>query len=130
MLRRRGGGFQFRTFLTFYSLLSSDELITHEPRDNIKDGDVIQLVHGLSGRALNSHDIAAPVSPYNQEVSCYIDYNISMVAQNFWQVKLLNGDDTGGYWHAINSRLQLIHLNSSQALKVSLNVFAFIRNGL
>ncbi|XP_017492866.1 PREDICTED: protein O-mannosyltransferase 1-like, partial [Rhagoletis zephyria] len=96
-----------------------DELITHEPRDNIKDGDVIQLVHGLSGRALNSHDIAAPVSPYNQEVSCYIDYNISMVAQNFWQVKLLNGDDTGGYWHAINSRLQLIHLNSSQALKMS-----------
>lgn len=95
------------------------ELITQEPRDNIKDGDIIQLVHGLSGRALNSHDIAAPMSPHNQEVSCYIDYNISMVAQNLWQLKLLNPDDTNGYWHAINSRAQLVHVNSSQALKLS-----------
>lgn len=66
------------------------------------------------------------MSPYNQEVSCYIDYNISMAAQNLWQVKLLNPDDTNGYWHAINSRVQLIHINSSQALKVFLfNLFSF-----
>ena len=90
----------------------------HESHDNIKNGDIVQLVHGLTGRTLNSHDIAAPMSPYNQEVSCYIDYNISMVAQNLWQVKLLNPDDTNGYWHAINSRVQLIHINSSQAIKV------------
>lgn len=100
-------------------------MITHEPRDNIKNGDIIQLVHGLSGRALNSHDIAAPMSPYNQEVSCYIDYNISMLAQNFWQIKLLNPDDTDNYWHAINSRVQLIHVNSTQALKVNLKSFLF-----
>lgn len=95
-----------------------DDLITHEPRDIIKDGDIIQLVHGLSGRTLNSHDIAAPMSPYNQEVSCYIDYNISMPAQNLWRVKLHNADETDRYWHAIKSRAQLIHVDSNQALKV------------
>ena len=108
--------FGINLIFIFFSL--SDDLITHEPRDNIKNGDIIQLVHGLSGRTLNSHDIAAPMSPYNQEVSCYIDYNISMPAQNLWRVKLLNSDDTSDYWHAINSRVQLIHINSSQALKV------------
>ena len=58
-----------------------------EPLDRIQHGDIIQLVHGLTHRALNSHDVAAPVSPHNQEVSCYIDYNISMSAQNLWKVK-------------------------------------------
>lgn len=32
------------------------------------------------------HDVAAPLSPHSQEVSCYIDYNISMPAQNLWRV--------------------------------------------
>ena len=40
-----------------------------------------------------------------QEVSCYIDYNISMPAQNLWKVELLNGKDTGGVWHAIVSQV-------------------------
>ena len=34
----------------------------------------------------SSHDVAAPVTPQNQEVSCYIDYNVSMPAQNLWRV--------------------------------------------
>ena len=34
----------------------------------------------------SSHDVAAPLNPANQEVSCYIDYNISMAAQNLWKV--------------------------------------------
>lgn len=76
-------------------------------------------MHGLSSRTLNSHDIAAPMSPYNQEVSCYIDYNVSMPAQNLWRVRLVNGKDTGGLWHAIRSRVHLVHVNTSQALKLS-----------
>lgn len=96
-----------------------DELVVTEPNDKIKDGDLIQLIHGLTGRALNSHDVASAMSPYSQEVSCYVDYNISMPAQNVWRVKLYNPTDTNGYWHTINSRLQLIHLNSSLALRFS-----------
>jgi len=34
--------------------------------DGIRHGDIIQLVHGMTSRALNSHDVAAPVSPQNQ----------------------------------------------------------------
>ena len=45
-----------------------EDLAVHEPLDSIKDGDVVQLVHGMTHRALNSHDVAGPMSPHNQEV--------------------------------------------------------------
>lgn len=96
-----------------------DEIVVHEPLERIRNGDVIQLVHGMTGRLLNSHDVAAPMSPQHQEVSCYIDYNISMPSQNLWKVHLLNPEETGGNWHTIRSIVNLVHLNSSQALKFS-----------
>jgi len=43
--------------------------------DGIKHGDIIQLVHGMTSRALNSHDVAAPVSPQNQ-VYFYLNYTV------------------------------------------------------
>lgn len=95
-----------------------NNLVVSQPVDAIKHGDIIQLVHGLSSRALNSHDVAAPMSPHNQEVSCYIDYNVSMPAQNLWRVEIINREQ-GDIWYTIQSRIRLIHVNSSQALKFS-----------
>ena len=96
-----------------------DDVVVYEPLERIVDGDVIQIVHGMTGRLLNSHDVAAPMSPQHQEVSCYIDYNISMPSQNLWKVHLINSEETGGVWHTIRSLVHLIHVNSSQALKFS-----------
>lgn len=96
-----------------------EELAVQEPIDSIQHGDIIQLVHGMTHRALNSHDVAAPVSPHNQEVSCYIDYNISMASENLWRVDIVNKDTVGDVWHTINSQVRLIHVNTTQALKYS-----------
>jgi len=96
-----------------------ESLVVSEPVDTIKHGDIIQLVHGMTHRALNTHDVAAPVSPNNQEVSCYIDYNISMPAENMWKVDIINRDTAGDVWHTINSQIRLIHVNTTQALKFS-----------
>lgn len=85
--------------------------------DTIKDGDEVQIVHGLTSRALNSHDVAAPVSPQSQEVSCYIDYNISMPGQLLWRVEILNKEDEGIYWHAIKSQVRLVHVTTNTALR-------------
>jgi dolichyl-phosphate-mannose-protein mannosyltransferase len=85
--------------------------------DYIKDGDEVQIVHGLTSRALNSHDVAAPVSPSSQEVSCYIDYNISMPAQILWKVEILNKEEEGVYWHAIKSQVRLLHVTTNTALR-------------
>ena len=46
-----------------------EDLAVHEPLDVIRNGDVIQLVHGMTHRALNSHDVAAPMTPHCQ-VNC------------------------------------------------------------
>uniref|UniRef100_A0A0K2V1T9 Protein O-mannosyltransferase 1 n=1 Tax=Lepeophtheirus salmonis TaxID=72036 RepID=A0A0K2V1T9_LEPSM len=97
-----------------------DDLAVHEPLDVVKDGDVIQLVHGLTHRALNSHDVAAPMSPHNQEVSCYIDYNISMHTENLWKVNIANPPAAGEkLWYSIGSQVRLIHHTTGQALKYS-----------
>ena len=41
-----------------------------------------------------------------QEVSCYIDYNISMASENEWKVDIVNTHMTGSdRWHAINSQV-------------------------
>ncbi|KAK9510733.1 hypothetical protein O3M35_005460 [Rhynocoris fuscipes] len=96
-----------------------NNLVVTSPPDSIKHGDIIQLVHGITGRALNSHDVSAPMSPHNQEVSCYIDYNISMPAQNLWKVDIINRENEGNVWHTIQSQVRLIHVNSSQALRYS-----------
>lgn len=96
-----------------------EALIVNEPIDYIKHGDVVQIVHGMTHRALNSHDVAAPMSPNNQEISCYIDYNISMAAENHWRIDIINRETAGDVWHTINSQIRLIHVNTSQAMKFS-----------
>ncbi|XP_071487329.1 protein O-mannosyl-transferase 1-like [Diadema antillarum] len=90
-----------------------------DPPRPVRHGDIIQLVHGMTGRRLNSHDVAAPMSPQFMEVSCYIDYNISFPAQDLWKVEIVNGDTQGNVWNAIHSHIRLIHVNTSQAIKLT-----------
>lgn len=95
------------------------DLVVGDTPDMIKDGDVIQLVHGITARALNSHDVAAPVSPHCQEVTCYIDYNVSMSAQILWKVEIINKETEGSTWHAITSQIRLVHVHTGFALRFS-----------
>nr|CAG4638251.1 EOG090X015P [Cyclestheria hislopi] len=92
------------------------DLAVAAPLDKIHHGDLIQLVHGITGRTLNTHNVAAPASPTKQEVSCYIDHNVSMPAQDIWRLEITNRDDVGDIWHAIESNVRFIHLNTSAAV--------------
>lgn len=38
-----------------------------------------------------------------QEISCYIDHNVSMPAQDIWRVEIVNRDEVGDVWHALES---------------------------
>jgi hypothetical protein len=46
-----------------------------------------------------------------QEVSCYIDYNVSMPAQNLWRVEIINKDQVGDVWHTIESLVCILHFS-------------------
>lgn len=73
---------------------------TSDPEDNrtevssdyttlIKSGDTIRLIHKDTGCLLHSHAIAAPVSKYQYEVSCYADLDHSD-EKDEWVVEVQN----------------------------------------
>ncbi|XP_063358318.1 protein O-mannosyltransferase 1 [Cydia amplana] len=94
-------------------------LAVARPPDAVRHGDVVQLLHGITSRALNSHDVAAAASPQSQEVSCYIDYNVSMPAQNLWRVEIINRASEEATWDSIRSLVRLVHERSGAALRFS-----------
>ncbi|XP_057317466.1 protein O-mannosyl-transferase 1-like [Hydractinia symbiolongicarpus] len=96
----------------------SDDLKVNFPPVFVKNGDIIHLVHGTTGRGLNSHDVAAPLNPQLMEVSGYVDHNVSMDGQFGWRLEIVNPDPSG-LWKAIESQIRLVHVNTSASLRVS-----------
>ncbi|XP_055056209.2 protein O-mannosyl-transferase 1 isoform X2 [Misgurnus anguillicaudatus] len=94
-------------------------LVVNSPPKPVRHGDVIQLVHGMTSRYLNTHDVAAPMSPHLQEVSAYIDFNVSMLAQNLWRVDITNRESDREIWKTILSEVRFVHVNTSAVLKLS-----------
>ena len=82
----------------------------------LKDGDVIRLVHETTGRNLHSHNIPAPLSKLNNEVSCY--GNATIGDQNdYWMVEVVDDLHRGSpekfeRIHSLTTRLRLRHLAS------------------
>ncbi|ERE71240.1 protein O-mannosyl-transferase 1-like protein [Cricetulus griseus] len=95
------------------------QLVVNNPPRPVRHGDIVQLVHGMTTRLLNTHDVAAPLSPHSQEVSCYIDYNISMPAQNLWRLDIVNRESSRDTWKTILSEVRFMHVNTSAILKLS-----------
>ncbi|XP_061459847.1 protein O-mannosyl-transferase 1 isoform X1 [Rhineura floridana] len=95
------------------------QLVVSNPPRPVRHGSIVQLLHGITTRYLNTHDVAAPLSPHSQEVSCYIDYNISMPAQNLWRVEIVNRESDTDVWKTILSEVRLVHVNTSAVLKLS-----------
>ncbi|XP_004713302.1 protein O-mannosyl-transferase 1 isoform X1 [Echinops telfairi] len=95
------------------------QLVVSNPPRPIRHGDTVQLVHGMTARLLNTHDVAAPLSPHAQEVSCYVDHNISMPAQNLWRLEIVNRDTDRDVWKTIMSEVRFVHVNTSAILKLS-----------
>ncbi|RUS87081.1 hypothetical protein EGW08_005157 [Elysia chlorotica] len=98
---------------------SRQSLMVDDPPTVVKHGDIVQLVHGITSRTLNSHDVAAPLTPNNQEVSCYVNYNVSMPAQDLWRVDIVNRESDDETWQTIKSQVRLVHVNTSAALKTT-----------
>ncbi|XP_031440762.1 protein O-mannosyl-transferase 1 [Clupea harengus] len=95
------------------------DLVVSSPPRAVHHGDTIQLLHGMTSRYLNTHDVAAPMSPHAQEVSCYVDFNVSMQVQNLWRVDILNRESERETWKTILSEVRLVHVNTSAVLKLS-----------
>lgn len=55
----------------FYPNRQQPEYDPEAPPKFVADGDVLRLIHSQTGRNLHSHEVAAPVTKSDREVSCY-----------------------------------------------------------
>ena len=81
-------------------------------------GESIKLMHGMTGRLLNSHDVAAPLSPQLQEVSAFVDHKIGMKPETIWKISILNREKIDAEWNALENEIQFVHEKSEQILRV------------
>ena len=62
----------------FYPNRSQPEFDPEAPLRYVADGDVLRFVHSQTGRNLHSHDVSAPITKADKEVSCYGNTTVVM----------------------------------------------------
>lgn len=83
----------------------------------VKNGDIIRLIHNLTGRALHSHRVQAPLNKNDYEVSAYgaIEYEDP---NDLWQVEIVRDTRTGDpIIRALSTRFRLKHVETGCYLK-------------
>lgn len=73
----------------FYPPRGQPDFNPEEDPRFVGDGDVIRLIHTQTGRNLHSHDIPAPVSKSQKEVSCYGNLTVGD-EKDHWQVEVVS----------------------------------------
>ncbi|XP_024907015.1 protein O-mannosyl-transferase 1 [Pteropus alecto] len=102
--------------------------VSNPPRP-VRHGDVVQLVHGMTTRFLNTHDVAAPLSPHSSSVLVFggwpsrswergPGHESDLTTRRALQ-DIVNRDADTDIWKTILSEVRLVHLNTSAVLKVS-----------
>lgn len=77
----------------------------------VKDGDIVRLMHAMTGRNLHSHPINAPITTSQWEVSGYGDDNIGDIQDN-WKVEIVNdvAHDDKERVRSLTTRFRLRHV--------------------
>lgn len=73
--------FEWLCLISF--LVVRTDLAVAAPLDRISHGEEVQLVHGITGRNLNSHNVAAPASPTKQVRPWIFNWYPKMVRWSF-----------------------------------------------
>ncbi|KAJ3051595.1 Protein O-mannosyltransferase 2 [Rhizophlyctis rosea] len=105
---------------------------TEETDELIKDGSIIRLVHSSTSRNLHSHNVKAPVTTSQNEVSCYGNNTVGD-RNDLWKVEKVDDtvDSKGKEIRALTTRLRLRHLVTGCLLRshsVSLPQWGFKQN--
>jgi dolichyl-phosphate-mannose-protein mannosyltransferase len=79
----------------------------------LQHGDIIRLMHQPTGRNLHSHNVPAPITKLNHEVSCYGDADIGD-QNDYWEVQVVDDLHRGrrekvDRIHSLTTRLRFRH---------------------
>lgn len=94
--------FQRQRGLNYYDTDASEEI------EYVIDGMVIRLMHPMTGRNLHSHEVLAPLSKSEYEVSAYGNLTIGDYKDN-WVVEIMEqmGDENKTLLHSLTSSFRL-----------------------
>lgn len=85
----------------------------NEPIRYLADGDLVRLQHASTTRNLHSHNVPAPVTKLNNEVSCYGNTTVGDL-HDYWRVEVVDDIKQGGKdkvdrIHSLTTRLRFRH---------------------
>ena len=69
-----------------FPLHSPDDVTLPNDTSPIRNKDVVEFVHVSTEKLLNSHDVAAPLNPANQEVAGYVNYSSKFIPYLKWKI--------------------------------------------
>lgn len=99
-----------------------DDVTLPNDTSPIRNKDIVEFVHVSTQKLLNSHDVAAPLNPANQEVAAYVNYSSKFIPYLKWKIVVQGlSDDSPIFWTPGKLKLKLIHDHSGQAMSCSGN---------
>eukprot|EP01135_Chromosphaera_perkinsii_P012269 Nk52_evm6s2630 gene=Nk52_evmTU6s2630 len=88
-----------------------------KPLKYVRSGDTVRLKHLQTGNFLNSHDVAAPLTPAMCEVSCWI--NITLPMSNIWKLTVEQDFSHSGHVELLMTTVSLMHVKTNTHLSSS-----------
>eukprot|EP00123_Amoebidium_parasiticum_P004441 comp15747_c0_seq1/m.12955 comp15747_c0_seq1/g.12955 ORF comp15747_c0_seq1/g.12955 comp15747_c0_seq1/m.12955 type:complete len:767 (-) comp15747_c0_seq1:194-2494(-) len=95
---------------------TDNEPFSHDSVREVKDGDYVKLVHMSTHKLLNGHDVASPMSPSKQEVSCW-DHTETMAAEPVWIIRVTSGPSD--HIAPFHTRFKIIHQTTRTTMELS-----------
>lgn len=80
----------------FYPNRFQPDYSTEQPLQFVGNGDIIRLIHAQTGRNLHSHQVAAPVTKADWEVSCYGNVTVGD-SKDHWAVEVVSDAASSDY---------------------------------
>ncbi len=72
----------------FYPNRNQPDFDPEAPLKYVADGDVLRLIHSQTGRNLHSHEVSAPITKADKEVSCYGNTTVGD-EKDHWKVEVV-----------------------------------------
>ncbi|KAL5492520.1 PMT4 [Sanghuangporus weigelae] len=99
----------------FWQIIPTKALPATGPGRNVKNSDVIQLLHVNTNSLLLTHDVASPLMPTNQEFTTWPRDDNSRYNDTLFQLQIVDqGDDAT--WKTKSGYFRLIHVPTRVAM--------------
>lgn len=88
----------------------------------VKHFEEVQLKHYVTGMLLRTHDVASPLTPTHQEVTCVSEEKQDAIADTFWKIDI-DGGNAESSLSSIDTKFRVIHVSTKVGLHCHKGVY-------